>query len=113
MILISNAPRPSLHVYEQLDGLGVPRSAWRAFVSSGDATRKLLAERAPAPAWHIGPDRDWPLYEGLGLDFVEPDGAAFIACTGPDDDEVETPEDYRDRLAACAARGLTMICANP
>jgi len=113
VVLISNSPRPSVHVYEQLDSLGVPRAAWRGFVSSGDATRKLLAEMAPGPAWKIGPDRDWPLYEGLGVEFVSPEDAVFIACTGPNDDEVETPEDYRTRLAACAPRGLPMICANP
>ncbi len=113
VVLISNAPRPSSHVHEQLSMLGVPRNAWSAFVSSGDATRALLAERAPGPAWAIGPDRDWPLYEGLDLGFSGPDEAAFIACTGPVDDERETPEDYREPLARCARRGLEMICANP
>jgi HAD superfamily hydrolase (TIGR01459 family) len=113
VILISNSPRPSSDVLPQLDALKVPRSAWSAFVSSGDATRTLLAERAPGPAWAIGPDRDWPLYAGLDLQFTEPEGAAFISCTGPVDDERETPEDYRDRLSLCARRGLEMICANP
>lgn len=113
VILISNAPRPATDVLPQLDGLGVPREAWSALVTSGDATRALLAERAPGPAWALGPDRDAPLYDGLGLDFAGPETAAFIACTGPADDTVETPEDYRDRLTLCARRGLTMICANP
>jgi HAD superfamily hydrolase (TIGR01459 family) len=113
VVLISNAPRPSAAVAPQLDALGVPRSAWSAFVSSGDATRALLAERAPGPAWAIGPDRDAPLYHGLGLDFSGPEEAVFISCTGPTDDTVETPEDYRERLTFCASRGLTMICANP
>ena len=113
VVLISNAPRPSADVHTQLDALGVPRSAWSAFVSSGDATRVLLGARAPGPAWAIGPDRDWTLYEGLGLDFTGPEDAAFIACTGPVDDTWETPEDYRDRLALCAQRKIEMICANP
>lgn len=113
VVLISNAPRPSADVLPQLDALGVPRAAWQAFVSSGDATRVLLAERAPGPAWAIGPARDAPLYAGLGLAFSGPEDAAFISCTGPEDDERETPEDYRERLLACARRGLTMICANP
>jgi HAD superfamily hydrolase (TIGR01459 family) len=113
VVLISNSPRPSPYVYPQLDSFGVPRSAWSAFVSSGDATRALLAKRAPGPAWAIGPERDQPLYQGLGLDFAGPEDAAFIACTGPFDDEVETPDDYEDRLRICARRGLTMICANP
>jgi len=111
--LISNSPRPAPQVVAQLDGLGVPRDAWSLIVTSGDATRKLLAARAPGPAWKLGPDRDDPLYEGLGLAFAPLDQARFIACTGPFDDERETPEDYRERFRGAVARGLPMICANP
>lgn len=114
VVLISNSPRPASDVVAQLDALKVPREAWTAFITSGDATRVLLGQKAAlGAAWRIGPDRDMPLYEGLGLTFAEPDEAAFIAVTGPYDDEVETPEDYRDRFAGPAARGLPMICANP
>jgi len=91
----------------------VPRAAWSALVTSGDVTRKLLAERAPGPAYRIGADRDAPLYEGLGLDFAPLDQARFIACAGLVNDEVETPEDYRELLTAAAKRRLPMICANP
>src|SRR5690606_3268614 len=114
VVLISNSPRPSPGMIDQMDALGVPRTAWRAVVTSGDATRAELARRAPGPAWVIGPDRDWPLYEGLGLDSAHGAAdAAFISVTGMIDDETETPEDYRDRLAAGAARDLELICANP
>lgn len=113
VVLISNSPRPASDVIAQLDGLGVPRESWSAFVTSGDATRALLGARAPGPAWKIGPDRDWPLYEGLNLAFSEVDQAAFVSVTGPDNDAEETPEDYRERLAVAAARGLPLICANP
>ena len=113
VILISNSPRPSAAVIPQLDELKVPREAWTSFVTSGDATRALLAQRAPGPAWRIGPDRDMVLYEGLGLEYAGPKDAAFIACTGPVEDDWETPEDYRHDLQAAADRGLTMICANP
>lgn len=113
VVLISNSPRPSADVVAQLDGLNVPREAWSAFVTSGDATRAVLAERTPGPAWRIGPDRDWPLYDGLGLEFAGPEAAAFVSVTGPVNDEVETPEDYRQSLSVAAARGLPLICANP
>lgn len=113
VVLISNSPRPAADVVHQLDTLGVPRESWTAFVTSGDATRVLLAARAPGPAWRIGPERDGPLYDGLGLEFSNLETAAFIACTGPNDDEVETPEDYRASLTLAAARKLEMICANP
>jgi len=113
VVLISNSPRPRAGVVAQLAALGVPREAISEVVTSGDATRKLLATRAPGPAWKIGPDRDDPIYEGLGLEFSGLEDAVFIACTGPFDDDIETPEDYRERFVEGARRGLPMICANP
>lgn len=113
VILISNAPRPHPPIVEQLDSLKVPRASWTKLVTSGDATRALLAERAPGPVWAIGPERDSVLYEGLGLVQGGPADAAFISVTGPYDDENDEPTDYRDRFAACVARGLELICANP
>jgi HAD superfamily hydrolase (TIGR01459 family) len=114
VILISNAPRPSAAVIEQLDSLGVPREAWSAFVTSGDATRALLADRAPGKVWRIGPFRDAPLYAGFDLDLGgSPQDADFIGCSGLFDDETEVPDEYLDRLAVAAERGLTFICANP
>jgi HAD superfamily hydrolase (TIGR01459 family) len=114
VVLVSNSPRPGRDVALQLDALGVRRDAWDAVVTSGDATRVELAARAPGPAWAVGPLRDAPLYEGTGVVFAEvPEEAAFVACTGLFDDEIETPEDFRERLRTCADRGLVMVCANP
>jgi HAD superfamily hydrolase (TIGR01459 family) len=113
VILITNAPRPREPVVEQLDGLSVPREAWSQVVTSGDATRALLAARAPGPVFKLGPERDWPLYAGLPLEEAGLDQAAFICCTGPFDDEREGPEDYRQRFLGAIARGLEFICANP
>ena len=94
VVLISNSPRPASDVIAQLDSLGVPREAWKAFVTSGDATRAELAKRAPGPAWIVGPERDAPLYAGLGLErAIGAEDAAFISVTGPVDDTVETPEE--------------------
>ncbi|MBD3832376.1 TIGR01459 family HAD-type hydrolase [Brevundimonas bullata] len=114
VVLISNSPRPSSDVVAQLDALGVPRDAWKAFVTSGDATRAELARRAPGPAWIIGPDRDFVLYEGLNLTSAHgAEDAAFISVTGPYNDATETPEDYRERLIPAVERDLELICANP
>ena len=113
MVLISNSPRVSSEVAKQLDSLHVPRAAWSAMVTSGDATRDLLAERAPGPVWTIGPPHESVIYEGLGLDYAGPESAAFISLTGLENDDIETPEDYRERLAPAVARKLPMVCANP
>ncbi|TGD96314.1 TIGR01459 family HAD-type hydrolase [Methylobacterium nonmethylotrophicum] len=113
VVLVSNAPRPGSAVQAQLDSFGVPRSAYDAIVTSGDLTRRLLAERAAAPMHHLGPDRDLPVFDGLDLARGGPQDAAHVVVTGLLDDETETAEDYRDRLAPWAARGVTLICANP
>src|SRR3989337_478092 len=39
VVLVSNAPRPGASVGAQLDGFGVPRTAYDAIVTSGDLTR--------------------------------------------------------------------------
>jgi HAD superfamily hydrolase (TIGR01459 family) len=114
VVLISNSPRPTPGVVTQLDQLDVPRESWKAIVTSGDATRFELGKRAPGPVWIVGPERDAPLYEGLGLEQAQgPEDAVFVSVTGPTDDEVETPEDYRERFAPAVSRDLEMICANP
>ncbi|HKP78648.1 MAG TPA: TIGR01459 family HAD-type hydrolase [Phenylobacterium sp.] len=113
VILISNAPRPHPPVVEQMDSLGVPREAWTRLITSGDATRPLLRERAPGPVWAVGPERVDVLYHDLGLTQGGPEDAAFICVTGPYDDENDEPGDYRDRFIACVDRGMELICANP
>lgn len=113
VVILTNAPRPSSIIPAQLDRIGLPRDAWDAVVTSGDATRALVAARLPAPALKIGPPKDDPLFDGLDIRFVGADEAAFIVCTGLRDEFAEKPADYQDELAAAAARGLVMICANP
>jgi HAD superfamily hydrolase (TIGR01459 family) len=54
-----------------------------------------------------------PLFEDSNLRRVPLDQAEIVLVTGLEDDERERPEDYRDRLQAAAARGLTLVSANP
>ena len=113
VVLLSNSPRPRDSVAAQLDGIGVPRDSWDVIVSSGDVARALIAHYAGRPIVHLGPERDLGLFAGMDIERVAPDRAAAVICTGLFDDERETPDDYAATLAACAARGLPMICANP
>ena len=84
VVLISNAPRRSQDVLSQLDGLGVPRSAWSHFITSGDATRELLRELSPGPAWTLGPERDLTLYADLDLTMTDgPEGAGRPSSPAP------------------------------
>ena len=113
VLLITNAPRLRAQVVAQLDRFGVERAAYDDVMTSGEAARAHLAESPGATVYHLGPDRDLPIYENLDVTLVAPEAATIVCCTGLFDDDVETPDDYQDRLAALAARGLPMICANP
>jgi HAD superfamily hydrolase (TIGR01459 family) len=113
VILITNAPRPGEVVLRFLDKLAVPRDAYDGIVSSGDVTRAVMARRPDKAVFHIGPERDLPIFDGLGLRFVALEQADYVVCTGLANDEVETPESYRDMLNAVRSRGLFMLCGNP
>lgn len=113
VVLITNVPKPRNSIPAQLDRAGVPRDAWDAIVTSGDAIRVELAARAPGPMCRIGPrDYDRPLWEGLGLAEAPLDKAAFVAISGLNRDD-ETPADYADILRLARARNLDLLCANP
>jgi HAD superfamily hydrolase (TIGR01459 family) len=112
VILITNAPRPHPSVIAQLLSLGVDESAWDRVITSGDVTRRLI-EEGPRRVFHLGPDRDTIIYDGLDVELVDYPEAGAIVCTGPFDDETETPEDYKELLATLRGRNLPFICANP
>jgi HAD superfamily hydrolase (TIGR01459 family) len=113
VVLVSNAPRPGASVGVQLDGFQVPRTAYDAIVTSGDLTRLAIQERIDRIVHHIGPPRDMPLYNGLDVRFGSLAEADYVVCSGFDNDEEETVEDYRPQLEAMRRRDLLMVCANP
>jgi HAD superfamily hydrolase (TIGR01459 family) len=113
VLLLTNAPRPTPAIEEQLAKLKVPRDAWDAILTSGDLTLSLIAQRRDEPLAHLGPDRDRGLFDGQRLTMVGLQDARAIVCSGLFDDERETAEDYRERLTGPASRGVPLICANP
>lgn len=112
VVLITNSPRRSADVAAQMKVIGVPPDAYDRIVTSGDVTRDLIAE-GPRKIFHIGPDRDFTLYDGLDVELVEEFEASAVVCTGLFDDEVEKPADYAELLQRLRARNLPFICANP
>ncbi len=119
VVLITNSPNPSRFVEKQLARLGVSPIAYDAIVSSGDVTVCLLAARAGAGLFHLGPPNETALFaEVLALCGEAPrlvplKQANFVLCTGLADPWHETPADYDAILAAMRARGLEFLCANP
>ena len=113
VVLLSNSPRPSEPLQRQLTSLGVSEQSYDATVSSGDLTRHELAKHEGARIFHLGPERDLPIFKDLDLTRVDAKDAELVVCTGLFNDETETPEDYEVLLRELAGRKLTMLCANP
>jgi HAD superfamily hydrolase (TIGR01459 family) len=113
VVLLSNSPRPSPGVKRQLTDLGVPPDAYDATVTSGDLTRYELNKQPGARVFHLGPERDRPIFADLNVVLVDENAAELVVCTGLFDDEAETPVHYAELLERLAARQLPMLCANP
>lgn len=122
VVLLTNAPRPNRYIIQQLDRIGVPRSAWDLVVSSGDAAQiAMYAGAVGRRVHHIGPKKDDGFFtdrpEGMAdapaVERVALEEAEGIVCTGPFDEMTETPGDYRATFLNAKARGLVLLCANP
>jgi HAD superfamily hydrolase (TIGR01459 family) len=116
VVLLTNAPRPPGEVEAMFVKYGVPLDCYDAIVTSGSAARDELIRRSATGTlamFHLGPEKDAGIYEGLNVDLVDVPKASVVLCTGPFNDEIETPDDYVDQLAEMKAKGLTMLCANP
>lgn len=113
LIFITNAPRPSGPIIEMLDRLGVTRDAYDGIVTSGDATRAMIAPYRGRVIHHVGPaTEDDALYEGLGVIRGPAEEAEVVVVTDLDTDD-DTPDIYEARAKLWLKRGLPMICANP
>jgi HAD superfamily hydrolase (TIGR01459 family) len=113
VVFITNAPRPGDSVIRQIDQLKVPHEAYDDIVSSGDVTRDVIMQRKGQSLCHIGPPRDQPIFAGLPVKFAPLESADYVVCSGLDEDDTETPEDYRPRLEIMLKRKLFMLCGNP
>lgn len=113
VVFITNAPRPHNVVARQLEALHVPRETYDFIVSSGDVTRAAIEQRPGQSVFHMGPKRDIEIFTGLDVEFAPLERADYVVCSGLDDDDIDTPEDYRLRLETMLARKTFMICGNP
>lgn len=118
-LMLSNAPRRAGALVEQLTRLGVARELYDQVLSSGEAVHQELDRRSDAfyaglgrRLYHMGPERDRNVYEGLDYEVCGMEEADFILNTGPWDFN-ETVEDYMPAMERGIRRGLPMICANP
>jgi len=113
VVLITNAPRPSHAIVDQLDGMNVSRNCYDEIVSSGDVTRELVKVFSGGKVFFLGPDKDEPLKRGLPVEWSTLKEADAVLCSGLYDDQNEKPEQYTGMLKEMLDLNLPMICANP
>ena len=121
-VLLSNAPRRAHAAQAAMRAMGIADSLYDGILTSGEAVHMALRDRTDPwfaalgeRVFHLGPERDRNVIEGLPLVRVAaPEAADFVLNTGPDDHEAgQAVEDFAPLLEACRAAGLPMICANP
>ncbi len=121
-LLLSNVPRPNEAAQALMRRMGISDDLYTDILTSGEAVRRAL-QRPPDLWWaelgqrvfHLGPERDRGIIEGLPLIKVEdPAEANFVLNTGPDDHRNPTEmSEFEPVLQDCARHHLPMICANP
>jgi len=118
-VVLSNAPRRAHLVERRMNEIGIPAGLYDHVHSSGEETWQHLKRRDDAfyaslgsACFHIGPQRDDNMVEGVGLRRVPSvEEADFILNTGPGADE--RIEAFEPMLRAARQRDLKMVCANP
>ena len=115
IFFITNAPRRSFIIADQLKDFGLSKNLYDHIVSSGEITWLSLKKNyEKKKCFMIGPQRDYHLVEGLDIEVVEDysNGVDIIINTGPwgDDDILEN---YTDLLNSLIKFNSLMICSNP
>lgn len=111
VVLITNAPRPANAVEQYLGRVGLPRDAWDAIASSGEAGIAALKALGRSTGF-LGTSADREILAGHGLRIAHDDDFTDIACVGFEQGRWDL-DDYRSDLQRWAARGVRMHCLNP
>ena len=110
IVLVTNAPRPASTVQAGLDALGLPRAAYDAITSSGEAGISALTD-PPRPVGFLGTRADRADLVAHGVLLIDGE-VAEVACTGLDERRAR-PADHAAELEAWAASDVLLHCLNP
>lgn len=118
--VLSNSPRQPETVRERLTGLGLSDDLYSVIITSGGETRRHLVNGLDAFHAELGqavhtfaPERFGDILPGTRFTLVDDLAAADWILNAGLAQDFDTVDLYEERLAAAAARGLPMICANP
>ena len=111
-VLMSNAPRPSKSVKKFLLNLKMDEIFTENVFTSGEAALKSIKQNKYGEKfYHLGPERDETLFEGLEKNKSSLEEADFILCTGFLENKENSLDFYKDLLKKHIK--IKMICTNP
>ncbi len=111
VILITNAPRTSSAIEEQLARIGLSRDAWDGISTGGQAGIDVL-KNISQPVGFLGTDEDRRILLDAGVAIAPGDEFSDLACTGLPKPR-GSPDEYLPVLERFAGRGVRMHCLNP
>ncbi len=119
LVILSNAPRLPGITRERLSAMGIDDTLFDDVMTSGLECHHALRDRPNTfyqglgnKLFHIGPERDRTVFEGLPYVQVDSvDDADFLLITGTDGWEINA-DAYKDRLTHALSRNLPALCAN-
>ena len=113
IFFLTNAPRRSQVIKNQLLEFGLSQSLYEDVISSGEITWQKMKDKSNLNCYLIGPPRDFHLVEGLNVNIVtEKKNVDIIINTGPwgDNDKLDN---YKPLLDELINYNPLMICSNP
>lgn len=111
VLLLTNAPRTADAVEQQLGRIGLPRHAYDAVATSGEAGIEALNALGREVGF-VGTAGDREILEGRGVRIAKSEDFSDLACTGVTPERPK-PEDYRADLERWVERDVHMHCLNP
>ena len=98
-IFLSNAPRPSNVVKNFLEKMKINKKYLNNILTSGEAALKSIKEfKYGKKFFHLGPDRDSKLYNGLENHRTTLNNCEYILCTGLYDEHMNDLNFYSKLL---------------
>ncbi len=118
IILLSNSPRRSSAVKEQIEGIGIPNDAYDYIISSGELVFKYLNKISETSGeklyYKISPKgKDFLTDRLIDRSTSDINKSDYVLLIGPVNDENDLVEDYIELLKLCLKRSLKIVCANP
>ena len=111
-ILLTNAPRPNATVINFLKKIGLKKYYENVFTSGEAAYKYLISELDKKKFFHIGPPRDFDLFQNIENNNVSKiEDADYILCTGLFEDQENDLNYYKNLLSNHVSK--KMICTNP